>query len=157
MNSKEAIEKIIADYKFKEKVESGYIYHTEIPFMEAITNIMEDLEILKQYKNIEKELGIDLLTLFKALKDGIWIRKCYFYGTCDLEGKPIFIKPHCLHLGIYDYYTEKTKEGKYSEHEEALCFYDMVYEDVNNIAKVKDYGKTWSLDKKDLIKENNNE
>ena len=152
MTNKEGLEKIIADYKFKEKVESGYVYHTEIPFMEAITNIMEDLEILKQYKNIEKELGVDLLTLFKALKDGIWIREG-FYGTCILEGGPIFIKPHCLHLGIYDYYGEKTKEGDYGEHEAALCFYDMIYEDVNNIAKVKDYGKTWSLDKQTLEKQ----
>lgn len=46
MTNEEALEKIIFDYKFKEKVESGYVYHTEIPFMEAIANIMEDLEIL---------------------------------------------------------------------------------------------------------------
>ena len=60
MTSKEAIEKIIADYKFKEKIESGYVYHTEVPFMEAITNIMENLEILEILKHnlhIEKGIG----------------------------------------------------------------------------------------------------
>ena len=33
-----------------------------------------DLKLkLGQYEDLEEELGIDLLTLFKALKDGIWI------------------------------------------------------------------------------------
>lgn len=50
MTNKEAIEKIIFDYKFKEKVESGYVYHTEIPFMKAIANIKKDLEVLEIIK-----------------------------------------------------------------------------------------------------------
>lgn len=54
MTGKEALKKIIYDYDFKRKIETGYVYHTEIPFMEAISNIMKDLEILeilKKYYN----------------------------------------------------------------------------------------------------------
>lgn len=113
-----------------------------------------DIPILKklgQLEDIEDELGIDLITLFKAIKEGIWIRKSYYCGTCDLEGKPIFIQPFFLHLGMYDYYTESLRENANSKCEKALCFYDMEYEDINDIAKVKDYGKTWALTKEELV------
>ena len=33
------------------------------------------LVLLEEYKKIEEELGIDLITLFKALKDGIYINE----------------------------------------------------------------------------------
>ena len=65
MTSKEALEKIIADYKFKEKIESGYVYHTEVPFMEAITNIMEDLDKLDKITKI-------LTDMIEYEKDG-WL------------------------------------------------------------------------------------
>ena len=34
--------------------------------------IKQDLERLEKLKNLEEELGIDLITLFKALKEGIF-------------------------------------------------------------------------------------
>lgn len=113
-------------------------------------NEYKDLK-LGQLENIEDELGIDLITLFKALKNGCWIRKG-FYGTCYLEGKAIFIPSEYLHLNLYDYYTERKNEDSYeeSESQEALCLFDMYYEDINNIARVRDYGKTWALTKEEL-------
>lgn len=107
---------------------------------------------LGKLENIEEELGIDLITLFRALKNGCWIRKG-FYGTCYLEGKAIFIPSEYLHLNLYDYYTERKNEDSYeeSESQEALCLFDMYYEDINNIARVRDYGKTWALTEDELI------
>ena len=94
-------------------------------------SLKQELEKYEQYKNIEDELGIDLVTLFKALKQGhIWVKdtelkeqiqsccnyqlgmtgnECYFYcqyGCCDTS---------------YDFY------------------------------KIKDYGKTWALTKEELL------
>lgn len=113
-------------------------------------NDYKDLKLGK-LENIEEEIGIDLITLFKALKNGCWIRKG-FYGTCYLEGKAIFIPSEYLHLNLYDYYTEKKNEGSYgeSESQKDLCLFDMCYEDINNIARVRDYGKTWALTKEEL-------
>lgn len=39
---------------------------------EEFKSIRKDLDRLEQYKSIEKELGIDLITLFKALKNGVY-------------------------------------------------------------------------------------
>lgn len=109
-------------------------------------------EKLCQLEDIEEEIGIDLITLFKALKNGCWIRKGS-HGTCYLEGKAIFIPNVYLHLNLYDYYTERKNEDSYeeSESQEALCLFDMYYEDINNIARVRDYGKTWALTKEELL------
>ena len=108
----------------------------------------------KSLKDIEEEIGIDIIILFKALKNGCWIRKG-FYGTCYLEGKAIFIPSEYLHLNLYDYYKEKKNEDSYeeSESQQALCLFDMYYEDVDNIARVRDYGKTWALTEEELENE----
>ena len=37
--------------------------------------VEKDLDQLEEYRKIEEELGIDLITLFKALKDGIYINE----------------------------------------------------------------------------------
>ena len=37
--------------------------------------IEKDLDQLEEYRKIEEELGVDLITLFKALKDGIYINE----------------------------------------------------------------------------------
>lgn len=109
------------------------------------------VQIVGKYEDIEEQLGIDLITLFKALKNGCWIRKG-FYGTCYLDGEPIFISSGCLHLNLFGYYSEKENDdGCESEYQEALCLFDLDYEIIDNIARVKDYGKTWSLTKEELL------
>ena len=77
---------------------------------------------LKQYKDIEEELGIDLITLFKALKNGVYYKYKYGYETkiskcrkCVLTGKKTL---------VVDYHTYRY-----------LC----------------DYGKTWALTKEELL------
>ena len=45
--------------------------------------IEKDLDQLEEYRKIEEELGVDLITLFKALKDGIYINEdCSVYKDC---------------------------------------------------------------------------
>lgn len=73
------------------------------------------------YKEIEKELGIDLITLFKALKDGIW----HITSNRKVIGYLNVKWNWCIGR---DYF--KTKYGN---------FY------------FKDYGKTWALTEKELL------
>ena len=78
-------------------------------------------EKLEQIEDIEEELGIDLVTLFKALKDGVYYKYKYGYEyriskcrKCYLTGNRTL---------VVDYHTYKY-----------LC----------------DYGKTWALTKEEL-------
>ena len=49
-------------------------------FEKELDTIEKDLDILEEYRKIEKELGIDLLTLFKALRTGVYIKQ---YGEIE--------------------------------------------------------------------------
>ena len=79
----------------------------------------------EQYKAIEQELGIDLVTLFKALKNGI-------YCLEQPGNQIVYLEPYFVGMdtfGVWHYTTKTT------------------------IKELKDYGKTWALDKNDLTKE----
>lgn len=52
---------------------------------------------LKELKKIEEELGVDLITLFKALRDGIWVLVSDDEGGTWIE----FIEPHRLSFSFY--------------------------------------------------------
>ena len=79
-------------------------------------------------ENLEEELGIDLITLFKALKEDI------YYNDC---GK--IIKVPVLDIS-------PMRENKFC----LECYYDFKKFRVDT----RDYGKTWSLRKEDLEDEN---
>lgn len=99
-------------------------------------------------EDIEEELGIDFITLFKALKQGYIFRKIYLsekdLGTenfeiikqdIDLlnfeEGHKSNAVLHCACLG-------KTEEqGNYKQ-----CYQYLNY--------INDYGKTWALTREEL-------
>ena len=52
-------------------------------------------EKLCQLEDIEEEIGIDLITLFKALKNGVWTNQEQYYGD-DKQGKIRFFKVRLL-------------------------------------------------------------
>lgn len=78
---------------------------------------------LKQYKDIEDELGIDLITLIKALKNGIHKKD---YLDCCYDCKLRFMEG--------EWYLAQQFDENYSY-----------------IVKTKDYGKTWTLTKEELL------
>lgn len=82
---------------------------------------------LADLEDIEKEHGIDLITLFKALK-GIWVKSTN--GDVYYVGSPYL----CF------------SENEIRELELQFRVGDTRY-------KIKDYGKTWSVNKKVLIKD----
>ena len=79
---------------------------------------------LSQLEDIEEELGIDLATLIKALKDGIWVKKSNNYIN-NYDGWLLSFQEDCFVVGYggdtYAYYF-------------------------------KDYGVTWALTREELEK-----
>ena len=119
-------------------------------FLEAVNVIEGKLEKLE---DIEEELGIDLATLFEALKHGIW-SKGGFYGMCYLDAKPSFIPPNELEIGrdLYMQYDRNDHTFQnYIEDVDALCLYGRDYEEKVYSVRIKDYGKTWALTKEELL------
>ena len=88
---------------------------------------------LSQLEDIEDELGIDLITLFRAMKDGIWVKEKH------LPKSPIrFIIPDELVFDTEYLYQLKFCRGYTKLRETCYPFY------------FKDYGKTWALTKEEL-------
>ena len=83
---------------------------------------------LGQLENIEEELGIDLITLFKALKNGIWENDKY----CN---KILYLKPEDFTIILKEKYI-------YYEWGWPGPDYFIYY--------FNDYGKTWALTKEEL-------
>ena len=75
----------------------------------------------REIEDIEEELGIDLITLFKALKG-------------------IYIKPNNIYVGS-PYLCFAENENRELEFQ---------FKVVDTWYKVKDYGKTWALTKEEL-------
>lgn len=73
MTSKEALKDILGILINLERFSN---IHDEQDIKKQKFEIIEkDLDQLEEYRKIEEELDIDLITLFKALKDGIYINE----------------------------------------------------------------------------------
>ena len=89
---------------------------------------------LGKLEDIEEELGIDLITLFKALKDGIWTNQEQWYGD-EKQGEIRFFQVRLL--------LEENAIG---------CIHNSMWKgkEVIRTLYFKDYGKTWALTKEKL-------
>ena len=90
------------------------------------------LKDLKEYHDIEEELGIDLITLFKALKNGVWFKPrksktISFYGVVRFWKGSLEIREK-----LYNKYVGGSSK---------------------RIIQFQYYGKTWALTKNELTKE----
>lgn len=82
---------------------------------------------LGQLEDVEEELGIDLVTLFKAFEEDIWIKR---------DGMIIFV-PYDRKLFVFyegNIYCELREE-----------------EECVRVVSIDDYGKTWALTKEELL------
>lgn len=84
---------------------------------------------LYELENFEDELGVELTTLFKALKYGVY----YYTSQNQLTHDYVW---------LYDNYVSASVRDKLS-YSLLTCFQ-------KQILSFKDYGETWSLDKGDL-------
>ena len=101
---------------------------------EQIENSNACVDKLGKLEDIEKELGIDLITLFKALRNGIWTNQEQCYGD-EKQGKIRFFQVRLL--------LEENAIG---------CIHNSMWKgkEVIRTLYFKDYGKTWALTKEEL-------
>ena len=129
MTSKEALGDI-RDYH-NETVIDNYCTYTENMFEKELDTIEKDLDILEEYRKIEKELGIDLKVYHKLMN----MLYCGEPNILYVKDKDKIVQVGILEI---DYCKKKIifyKDKSYNE--------DYVYGFIQ-------YGKTWSLDKRDL-------
>lgn len=65
-------------------------------YKEEFKTIEEDLNELEQHRKIECELDIDLITFFKALRDGVWVKNStgqIYYTNVYLQNLILSIGP----------------------------------------------------------------
>lgn len=97
---------------------------TQLTCYYSLIDLDKTFTKLGQYEDVDEELGIDLLTLFKAIK-GIWVKdinqRIYYVGS------------------PYLCYAENEKRGLQLQFRVADTWY-----------AAKDYGKTWALTKEEL-------
>jgi hypothetical protein len=85
-------------------------------------NGYEIVKKLSDLEDIEEELGIDLVTLFKALKNGVYVK---------------------TKEGVSKHFTVHLMKWQQTS---TYCFYYRPYSHI----WLKDYGKTWALTKEEL-------
>ena len=126
MTSKEVLEKLSYTPIYEEDIDIVFkgdlceVYRSEFDI------VKKDLDQLEEYRKIEEELEIDLITLFTALKNGVWYKdykdddKIKFTNRVEENIK-------CKELIVPAKYT-------------IICL------------KFRDYGETWALDKEEFYK-----
>ncbi len=105
-----------------DELSKTFIDGVSVDYLTADLNASRVMNKLGQLEDVEDELGIDLITLFKALKNGVYIKKpsiAYHYVGFDL-----------IEQDSCGDYLFNLVEGNYY---------------------FKDYGKTWVLTKEELL------
>ena len=100
-----------------------FIDGVSVDYLTADLNASRVMNKLGQLEDIEEELGIDLITLFKALRDGIYVHLQEPYGIIHDTIRPKF-------------------EGKYVY---------LVLDTVDSQVCCRNYGKSWALTKEELL------
>ena len=126
MTSKECLEKLSYIPIYEEDIDIIFkgdlceVYRNEVDI------ISKDLDLFEEYRKIEEELGVDLITLFTALEKGVWYKD---YKDNDK-------------IKFTDYIEENMK-----------CKELIVPAKYAIIGlKFRDYGETWALDKEEFYK-----
>lgn len=130
-------------YKLDDPLETKYLHYdymkiADYDISKGNFGRITDVEVynkLGQLEDLEEELGIDLLTLFKALKDGVWISIDNVFFN-----KLIYKSSSELSLKFY--------LGKWY-----ICYYNSLNKGVFYL-DLKGFNKTWWLEKP---KENEND
>ena len=119
MTSKEAVLELICEAKSLNRDEGRVCFLRKV--------IEKDLDLFEEYRKVEKEIGIDFITLIKMLKDDVYINDG---GIVDEIG----------HI-----YKEQVKS---IEHWPVWGF--KAGDDVE--CAFKDRGRTWALDKEEFYR-----
>lgn len=119
-NNKEALRTLFTSYNYNGNYQE---------LIEARETLEKELDRLEEYRKIEEEIGIDLITLFKALKYGVY----YYTSQNQLTHDYVW---------LYDNYVSASVRDKLS-YSLLTCFQ-------KQILSFEDYGKTWSIYRENL-------
>lgn len=111
--------------RITEKKENGFYELKEGQEIYGEENGIRLVQIVGQYEDIKEELGIDLITLFKALKNGAYIP---FYGQI---------------ISLEKYKIDFPNKRFIAKHFNGKMYEETLY--------FKDYGETWALKKEGLL------
>ena len=131
MTSKEALEKLSYIPIYEEDIDIIFkgdlceVYRNEVDI------ISKDLDLLEEYRKIEKEIGVDFITLVKMLKDDVYINDGGIVGE------------------IGNIYKDQVKS---IEHWPIWGFTIGDDDEIKSFYAFKDRGKTWALDKEEFYK-----
>ena len=126
MTSKECLEKLSYIPIYEEDIDIIFkgdlceVYRNEVDI------ISKDLDLFEEYRKIEEELGVDLITLFTALEKGVW----------------------------YKDYKDNDKIKFTDRVEEHIKCKELIVPAKYTIIglKFRDYGETWALDKEEFYR-----
>ena len=115
MNSKEALYLLMTNQK---KVRDDFKFidlntHEKVSIEECYDIVIKDLERLETYDKTKKIYGIDLITLFKATQQGIWVKHdkvFYFFDNLIID-----LKCKCLIQIVSDDEVETFPFDAYGE------------------------------------------
>ena len=151
MASKEALRKICNHIT---KIDNeGFTETIGLEYADEYGQIEKDLDKLSQLKDIERELGVDLVTLFKAIENGFYYTKndeihfcrwCIRVNYSLIEVSPCYaVKQTTLQSCYYGDVSalKQTTDAHYWDWDTSLH------------VELKDYGKTWALNKEELENE----
>ena len=122
MESKEALELAILEYEKDLETDENNQWVKNV--LKGLKKCQQDLDRLEEYRKIEEEIGIDLITLFKALKYGVY----YYTSQNQLTHDYVW---------LYDNYVSASVRDKLS-YSLLTCFQ-------KQILSFEDYGATWSI------------
>ena len=107
--------------------------------------ICDCIDKLGELEDIEQELGIDLITLFKAVKNGIYYTKDAFVSAPDCLKENVIYRAENQNVHYELGGSQKKCSVGISVYvRERNCYYYL---------KTADYGKTWALTKEELDNE----
>lgn len=130
MESKEALELAILEYEKDLETDENNQWVKNV--LKGLKKCQQDLDRLEEYRKIEEEIGIDLITLFKALKYGVY----YYTSQKQLTHDYVW---------LYDNYVSASVRDKLS-YSLLTCFQ-------KQILSFEDYKKTWSIYREQLENE----
>ena len=109
-----------------------------LPIGHLYEDVQNGYNKLGQLEDIEEELGVDLIVLFKALKNGIIYKTDYGYDEGDYHWNYIDAKYISLGMSYYEPFLVIKLEQQ---------------PDIEQL-ELSNYGKTWALTKEELENDN---
>lgn len=112
-----------------------YLYKYVNVDRDTLSGYIQILNKLGQLEDIEDELGVDLITLFKAMNE----QQCIYYvGGNHIIEFECFCNEYFYHYKNIDF-----------QHKSLNIFTDVCH--LEKRLYFKDYGKTWALTKEELL------